>query len=57
MGGSKHFRAGSSVGAGTVVLYGAEVGEATVVRAQSVVMKGERLNPSAVYEGAPSVPR
>lgn len=50
------FRSGSSVGAGAVVLYGAEVGADAVVRERSVVMKGERLNQGVVYEGAPSRP-
>lgn len=39
---------------GTVVLYGADVGEGTYVAPHSVVMKHERLLPGGRYEGAPT---
>ncbi len=39
---------------GTVVLYGADIGEGTHVAPHSVVMKHERLAPGCGYEGAPT---
>ncbi|MFD2420735.1 non-ribosomal peptide synthetase [Amycolatopsis pigmentata] len=46
--------AGSTLGHATVPLYGAEIGENTVVAPHSVVMKQERLLPDRRYEGAPT---
>ena len=48
------FARGSSVGAETVVLYGARVGEGAVVREHSVLMKREELTPHREYAGMPS---
>ena len=45
---------GSSVGAATVVLYGADIGENTIIGEHSVVMKRERLMGDQRYSGAPS---
>jgi len=39
---------------GTVVLYGADIGEGTHVAPHSVVMKHERLLDGRHYEGAPT---
>lgn len=47
---------GSSVGCGTVVLYGADVGDGAHVLSHSVVMKGEVLLPGRRYAGAPAEP-
>jgi non-ribosomal peptide synthetase-like protein len=55
-----HIRAGASIGHGTVLLYGADIGERTRVAPQAVVMKQERLAPDRLYEGFPvrlAVPR
>jgi non-ribosomal peptide synthetase-like protein len=46
--------AGSTLGHATVPLYGAEIGENTVVAPHSVIMKQERLLPGRRYEGAPT---
>ena len=46
----------SSVGEGTVMLYGARIGEASVVNEQSVVMKNELLSPKTRFAGAPTRP-
>jgi non-ribosomal peptide synthetase-like protein len=44
----------ATVANGTVVLYGADIGEGTHVAPHSVVMKHERLAPGCRYEGAPT---
>jgi non-ribosomal peptide synthetase-like protein len=46
-------RAGATVGAGAVLLYGADVGEGARVEPHGVVMKGERLLPGRTYAGSP----
>lgn len=43
----------STLANGTVVLYGADIGEGTHVAPHSVVMKHERLEAGRSYEGAP----
>ena len=43
-------RRGATVGHGTVVLYGADIGEDTHVAPHSVVMKRETLLPARHYE-------
>jgi non-ribosomal peptide synthetase-like protein len=43
----------ATVGCGTVLFYGADVGEGASVAAQSVIMKHERLPPHGRYEGCP----
>lgn len=49
-----HIRDGATVGANTVLLYGADVGERTIVAPHSVVMKREVLLSDSVYEGVPT---
>ena len=49
-----HVRRWATLGASTVPLYGAEVGERTHVAAHSVIMKREHLLPGRRYEGAPT---
>ena len=49
-----HVRCRATLGASTVPLYGAEIGEHTHVAAHSVIMKRERLLPGRRYEGAPT---
>jgi non-ribosomal peptide synthetase-like protein len=49
-------RAGATVGPGTVLLYGADIGEGTHVAPHSVVMKRENLLPGRRYEGCPTRP-
>jgi carbonic anhydrase/acetyltransferase-like protein (isoleucine patch superfamily) len=49
-------RARGTVGRGTLLLYGSDVGENTYVAPQSAVMKGERLLPNRVYVGRPTRP-
>lgn len=44
----------ATVGCGSVLFYGVDVGEDTTVAAQSVIMKQERLAPRQRYEGCPS---
>lgn len=46
----------SSVGEGTVMLYGARIGAASLVGEQSVVMKNESLSPFTRFAGAPTRP-
>jgi non-ribosomal peptide synthetase-like protein len=46
-------RKNATVGAGAVLLYGADIGESTHVTPFSVVMKNERLLPNRTYTGAP----
>ncbi|MGW2866247.1 Pls/PosA family non-ribosomal peptide synthetase [Streptomyces sp. NPDC001205] len=48
--------AGSSVGARSVVLYGAKVGEGARLDAMSLVMKGESLPPRSRWRGIPARP-
>ena len=48
-----YIRRGASVGHGTVLLYGADLGEHSRVAPQSVVMKDEHLLPERDYEGFP----
>ncbi|MCF7674921.1 MAG: amino acid adenylation domain-containing protein [Akkermansiaceae bacterium] len=52
--GHVHVRRGATLGANTVPLYGAEIGEHTHVAAHSVIMKRERLLSGRRYEGAPT---
>ena len=49
-------RARATVGCGSVLFYGVDVGEDATVAAQSVIMKQERLAPRQRYEGCPSAP-
>jgi hypothetical protein len=49
-------RARGTVGRGTLLLYGADVGEGAYVVPQSAVMKGERLLPERTYAGRPTQP-
>jgi acetyltransferase-like isoleucine patch superfamily enzyme len=49
-----HVRDGATVGANAVLLYGADVGAGATVAPHSVVMKRERLEPGAAYEGVPT---
>jgi non-ribosomal peptide synthetase-like protein len=49
-----HLRDGCTIGANTVLLYGADVGPGAVVAPHSVVMKREVLPGGARYEGAPT---
>lgn len=44
----------ASVGTGAVLLYGADIGERTIVSPHSVVMKHERLLPDRQYAGCPT---
>ena len=54
--GEINIRPYATVASATVPLYGAEIGESTIVTAHSVVMKHERLLPGVQYEGAPTRP-
>jgi acetyltransferase-like isoleucine patch superfamily enzyme len=45
----------ASVGQAAVLLYGADIGEGTVVVPHSVVMKHEKLLPGTTYAGCPTV--
>ncbi len=47
-------RDGCTVGTNTVILYGAVIGEGTIVEPHSVVMKREELDAGARYEGVPT---
>jgi acetyltransferase-like isoleucine patch superfamily enzyme len=47
-------RRGATVGHAAVLLYGADIGAGTNVRANSVVMKKEHLLPGRVYVGCPT---
>lgn len=47
----------STLASGSVPLYGAHIGERTVVAPHSVIMKHERLLPDNHYEGAPTKPQ
>jgi non-ribosomal peptide synthetase-like protein len=49
-------RAGATVGSGSILFYGADVGEGARVEPQGVVMKGERLLPGRAYAGSPTRP-
>ncbi len=49
--------AGATVGRGTVVLYGADIGERAQVQPHGVVMKHELLLPHRTYAGAPTIER
>ena len=51
-----HIRDGASVGANTVLLYGADIGAGAVVEPHSVVMKREVLVAGTRYEGVPTQP-
>ena len=51
-----HIRDGATVGANTVVLYGADIGPRAIVEPHSVVMKRELLLPRTRYEGVPTEP-
>jgi non-ribosomal peptide synthetase-like protein len=48
--------AGSTVSAGSLLLYGARIGAGAHVSEQSVVMKHEQLLPGQAYAGAPTRP-
>lgn len=50
-------RRGATVAAGSVLFYGAEVGERACVAPHGVVMKNERLRAGGLYVGCPVVPR
>jgi len=52
--GRSHIGAGSTISAGSLLLYGASIGERAHVSEQSVVMKHEHLLPGESYEGAPT---
>jgi non-ribosomal peptide synthetase-like protein len=52
--GRSHIGAGSTLSAGSLLLYGASIGERAHVSEQSVVMKHEHLLPGESYEGAPT---
>jgi len=54
--GPVHVRAGATAGAGSLLFYGADVGEGAHVAPQAVVMKGERLLPGRAYAGSPAHP-
>jgi non-ribosomal peptide synthetase-like protein len=54
--GRSRIGAGSTVSAGALVLYGAEIGAGARVAEQSVVMKHEQLLPGQAYVGAPTRP-
>jgi len=45
---------GATIGAGTVPLYGADVGDGARVGGHSVIMKQERLLPGLRYQGVPT---
>ena len=47
---------GATVGANTVLLYGARIGRGAVVEPHSVVMKRELLVEETRYEGVPTQP-
>jgi len=47
-------RRGATVGAGTVVFYGADVGEAADVAPNGIVMKHDRVPPGAFAQGSPA---
>ena len=49
-------RRGATVAAGSVLFYGADVGEGARVAPHGVVMKNERLRPFGHYVGCPVVP-
>ncbi|MGB0645763.1 MAG: amino acid adenylation protein, partial [Bradymonadia bacterium] len=46
----------STVGEGTVMLYGARIGSGSIVGEQSVIMKNERLSAATIFAGAPTKP-
>lgn len=54
--GRSRFGAGSTVAAGSLVLYGAEIGSGVTVEEQSVVMKHEHLSHRSRYAGVPTRP-
>ena len=51
-----HVRDGATVGANTVLLYGADIGARAIVDPHSVVMKREVLVAGTRYEGVPTQP-
>ena len=51
-----HVEAGSTVGSGAIVFYGARIGAGSHVAAQSLVMKHEQLPPARRYAGCPAEP-
>jgi non-ribosomal peptide synthetase-like protein len=51
-----HIEHGATVGANTVLLYGARIGRNAIVEPHSVVMKREVLVESTRYEGVPTQP-
>jgi acetyltransferase-like isoleucine patch superfamily enzyme len=50
-------RRGATLAAGTVPLYGADIGEGAYVAPHSVIMKHEHLTPGRRYSGAPTTSR
>ena len=51
-----HLRDGCTIGANTVILYGADIGPRATVAPHSVVMKRETLLADTRYQGAPTQP-
>ena len=51
-----HIRRQATVESNSVLLYGADIGEETIVTAHSVVMKRESLLPGHSYSGCPTKP-
>ncbi len=49
-----HIRKNSTIGNGSVLLYGANIGENAIVKDNSVVMKQEKLLPASYYIGCPT---
>ncbi|MCA9319127.1 MAG: amino acid adenylation protein, partial [Planctomycetes bacterium] len=47
-------RRGATTKSGSVLLYGADIGEGTIVASHSVVMKREKLFPGRLYGGCPT---
>jgi non-ribosomal peptide synthetase-like protein len=43
-----------TISRGTVILYGADIGESSHVRHNSVILKNEVLSPSTIYQGCPA---
>lgn len=54
--GPSRIGAGSTVAAGSLLLYGAEIGPRATVAELGVVMKHEHLSPAQRYEGVPTHP-
>jgi len=54
--GRSHVGPGATLSAGSLLLYGARIGDGARVAEQSVVMKHEQLLPGQDYEGSPTRP-